>query len=542
MNIRQIFGEILFKDKASNPIDKVNRKMDDSKAKAFGLQNALKAIGGAVFLKNTVDIVGNMVDLAASFEQTKISFEVMLGSAEKANAMVAQLDEFSNVTPFTPEQVNENAKMLLNFGIAADSILPSLQALGDVSGGNAEKFSRLSLAFGQVSSQGRLMGQDLLQMINAGFNPLQEISAMTGKSMAQLKDEMSKGLISFDMVNAAFIRATSEGGKFFGMMQKQSETWNGLKSTLEGLRNAALRSIGEIIMKALKPLLKALIPIIKSFVEWSKTQKGMAVLKVVLVGLAGVIGTLMVGAVLSLASAFVPLLISMLPIVGAALAIGAALALIFLIAEDIFTYFQGGDSYFGDLMKALNITREDFDKFANSLKQIFVVIRDSIKEAIGWLNAGIDKVGDFINKYEPLRRFVFNTPEIVKPVRELTPEEKAILEERKAARKAAGIGAVPGRASGGNVDIGKSYLVGEKGAELFTPSTSGYITPNDELSKMSFQSPSKQNTFSIETLVGEINITVQNAKEGADKIKETILDALNELARNVFPNETGVSV
>lgn len=202
--------------------------------------------------------------LGAEMEQTKISFEVMLGSARKANKMVTDLNRFANVTPFRNEDLFQNAKLLLNFGIAGNKVLPTLKKIGDVSGGNKDRFNRLSLAYSQTASMGKLMGQDLLQMINAGFNPLQVISEKTGESMSSLKDKMSQGGITARMVEEAFTIATSKGGKFFGMMNRQSTTASGKYSTFMG----KLSNLGIQIGTKLLPVGKRLLDWGIGMVDW----------------------------------------------------------------------------------------------------------------------------------------------------------------------------------------------------------------------------------------------------------------------------------
>jgi tape measure domain-containing protein len=164
------------------------------------LAGAFAATAGALLAAATagVGIGGWGLKLAADAEMSQVAFETMLGSAEKAKKMLADLKEFGAKTPFEFPQLRDNAKLLLNFGISADQIMPTLQMLGDVAGGDGEKLNGLTLAFAQMSSAGRLMGQDLLQMINAGFNPLQEISRTTGESMADLKKRMEAGGITVE--------------------------------------------------------------------------------------------------------------------------------------------------------------------------------------------------------------------------------------------------------------------------------------------------------------------------------------------------------
>lgn len=197
--------------------------------------------------------------LAREFEQTNIAFEVMLGSASEATKMVGELTEVAAKTPFTRRDLMQGAKLLLNFGVASEKILPSLKMLGDISGGNSERFYHLNLAFAQVSAAGRLMGQDLLQMVNAGFNPLQTISQKTGISMGVLKKKMEQGAISFKMVEAAFKMATEEGGKFFGMMDRQSATFEGRLSTLRDNIEIYAGGIGKNINDFLSPILDTAI-------------------------------------------------------------------------------------------------------------------------------------------------------------------------------------------------------------------------------------------------------------------------------------------
>lgn len=194
------------------------------------------------------DIGLSAIQLAANNEQTAISFEVMLGSADAATTMIAQMKKLAADTPLQFSGVQQAGKTLLQFGVAAHNVLPTLKMLGDVSGGDEERFQSLALVFGQMSAAGRLMGQDLLQFVNAGFNPLQEISKRTGESMVSLKKKMEDGGISSDMVAQAFINATSSGGQFFGMMDRQGGTTMGLWNKLKDNIGFAMTEIGQSLI------------------------------------------------------------------------------------------------------------------------------------------------------------------------------------------------------------------------------------------------------------------------------------------------------
>ncbi len=204
------------------------RKLKTSLGGIIGLTGGL-AIGPAAFRA-----AKGVIKLGADLEQTRISFQTMLQSADKGNKLLADINQFANVTPFANKDLQDSGKVLLNFGITGEKIIPTLKRIRDVSGGNKEKLKGLTLAFTQVSSAGKIQRQDLLQMINTGFNPLQEISRTTGESMAALKDKMSKGGITAGMVEKAFVSVTAKGGMFHNMMEKRSQTLSGKWSTLMG--------------------------------------------------------------------------------------------------------------------------------------------------------------------------------------------------------------------------------------------------------------------------------------------------------------------
>lgn len=235
-------------------------------------QSAMGTVGqiaGMLGAGSALAAVGFGVKLAADAEQTRISFEVMLGSAEKAKVMLSDLKAYADKSPFSGADTNEFALQLTNYGIAGDKILPTIRMLGDVAAGNKEKFAGLARAFGQMSSTGRLMGQDLNQFINAGFNPLQEIAAKTGESMTNLKKRMDDGGIASNEVEEAFRRATSEGGRFFGMTERQSKTLAGQWSTFRDGLDTTLRDIGASIAENLD--LKGVLQSTSAWLQFSSS-------------------------------------------------------------------------------------------------------------------------------------------------------------------------------------------------------------------------------------------------------------------------------
>lgn len=209
---------------------------------AMKARNVLGALGVATGMK---EFVQQVFSTRAGIESLSISFETLLGSKDKAAAMFEELRQYAVSTPMLLKDLAQGAQMMLSFNIADDEVMTYLKAIGDISMGDAAKFNSLTLAFSQMSAAGKLMGQDLMQMIGQGFNPLSVIAEQTGKKLSEVKAEMEAGQISVQQVQQAFIAATSEGGKFYGMLDKQSKGLTGAYSNLQGAVNDALNSIGE---------------------------------------------------------------------------------------------------------------------------------------------------------------------------------------------------------------------------------------------------------------------------------------------------------
>ncbi|EGN04198.1 tape measure domain-containing protein [Bacteroides fragilis] len=215
---------------------------ETNKGIAISWKKALAVIGGAGVLKA---LGSEIIRVRGEFQAADTAIQTLLGSKEKADVLMKQVREYAKISPLEFSDVTKATQMMLGFNIEAEKVPRYLQAIGDVSMGDTQRFSSLTLAFSQMSAAGKLMGQDLNQMINAGFNPLQQISEKTGKSIATLKEEMSKGAISAEMVQQAFIDATSAGGKFYNMSENASKTINGQLSMMQDAMDAAFNELGQ---------------------------------------------------------------------------------------------------------------------------------------------------------------------------------------------------------------------------------------------------------------------------------------------------------
>ena len=219
-----------------------SQKTSSNNSKSFGTQLSNLA-SKATALATTLGLVKAAtagITYNATMEQYQTSFEVMTGSAEEAANTVERLQKIAAETPFEMPDLAETTQLLMNYGFTADEAINRMQMLGDISQGSADKMNRIATAYGQMSSAGKVSLEDIKQMIEAGFNPLQEISETTGESMSSLYDRISKGTISIDEITASMQRSTSEGGKYFQSMEKQSQTLNGQLSTLQDNVNSLL--------------------------------------------------------------------------------------------------------------------------------------------------------------------------------------------------------------------------------------------------------------------------------------------------------------
>lgn len=258
---------------SKSALSSYGNQLKANKTSASGLSGALGTLGGSLgslgrlasgaaagfALLKLKDYGQYALQTSASFEQLAISFRVMTGSAQVGQELTDAIIKLGAETPMTAQQLSKAAQLLLSFGESAENIIPDLKLLGDITGGEVNRFNMLALAFAQVGANGKLMGQDLLQMVNAGFNPLQIISQKTGRSMGELRKEMEEGRISFQMVAQAMQDAASEGGRYFGLMEQQAGSLNGLLSTNADTWEQVAKNIGDVFLPMAKAAVQGLI-------------------------------------------------------------------------------------------------------------------------------------------------------------------------------------------------------------------------------------------------------------------------------------------
>lgn len=385
----------------------LNAAMKEGTKSASLLSSTLAKIGGITALT----LLGRqIVKTAGDFEFMEAAISSLVGSEKEGLELMGQLKDFARISPLEVRDVTKAAQTLLGFNVELAKVPDMIQRLGDVSMGNKDRFNALTLAFAQTTSAARLTGEDLRQYVNAGFNPLQIMAEKTGKSMRELKDEMSKGAISVQMVEQAFIDATSAGGKFYKMSEKQSETINGQLAKLGDTIDRTLNEIGRSNEGLIKGGITATSKLIENYDQIGRIIIGLATSygvyrTAVLLATAAENGyTIATGLaklrILAVAKAQAILNATMLsnPYVLAATALGAIVGAA-IAASDGLTAAERAQRNFNDALAEATEKQRDYN--AETEQAISTANDDTAatgarREA---LNLLIDRYGDIMQKY-----------------------------------------------------------------------------------------------------------------------------------------------
>jgi len=264
------FKVVLDENNAEKSINNLSKKTSDLEKKftSFG-----KTMSVGVTLPLTALATAGIKYNATMETYTANLTTLLNGNQEASNKLLGNLKEMANTTPFETTSLVKATQTMLGFGIEVDKSQKYLKQLGDISMGDAQKLESLTLAFSQVSSAGKLSGQDLLQMINAGFNPLNIISQKTGESISSLKDRMGEGALSAEEIGQALKWATEKGGLFYGAMDKASQTTEGKLSTLSDEFNSAVGELTTGLLPTFTKVVDKLTKMARWFSNLSPEQK-----------------------------------------------------------------------------------------------------------------------------------------------------------------------------------------------------------------------------------------------------------------------------
>lgn len=297
-------------------LDQWNEDLRNSVSSMRSAGKKMTSIGKSLSKYITAPIVATgtaAVATAVKFEKLSTSLEVLTGSAEAGAAQFERIKEFSAATPFQLGDLVSVNNQLMGFGLNADQAFNSLKMLGDIASVSGANLDRVAVAFGQSAAAGRVMTQDLNQFVNNGIPIYQLLGDVTGKNVSELRELASEGEITFDLLEKAFKKGTSEGGKFYKGTEKLSKTLGGELSTLRDNFSLMLDEIGQIIGEGLRPLMEIATDLIARFKGLDKGTKRMIV---VIGGLAAVIGPLIAAIGVFVSTVLPALIVGMTALTG----------------------------------------------------------------------------------------------------------------------------------------------------------------------------------------------------------------------------------
>lgn len=248
--------EILMRDRLSAGLDKAGRKVDELKVKtgsasaemerldrqAESVRGTVSKIAGAFAVK---ELVSNIVKVRGEFQQLEASFRTMLGSEEKADALMQQLIRTAATTPFDLQSVANGARQLLAYGENVENVNDDLIRLGNIAAGLNQPLNDLIYLYGTTMTQGRLYTADYNQFVGRGIPLGRELASVLGVTESKVREMVEAGKVGFPEVQQALQNLTNEGGMFYNLMEEQSKTITGRISNIEDSISMMMNEIGQ---------------------------------------------------------------------------------------------------------------------------------------------------------------------------------------------------------------------------------------------------------------------------------------------------------
>ena len=278
--------EIELLDRISGGLDRVNKKMDalkgytdEAKKGLSGLENmsdrvkkSLMGLGMAFSMKQ---VITEVATVRGEFQKLEVAFNVMLGSADKADNLMAQLIHTAATTPYGLEGVAQGAKQLLAYGIEAEKVNETLIRLGDIAAGLSMPLNELVYLYGTTMAQGRLYTQDLNQFTGRGIPMIQELAKVFGVAESKVKDLVEAGKVGFPEVQKVIENLTGEGSKFGGLMEEQSKTILGQISNIEDAISTMFNDLGKQSEGVINTTLSGVSYIVEHYEQFGRVLMGL---------------------------------------------------------------------------------------------------------------------------------------------------------------------------------------------------------------------------------------------------------------------------
>lgn len=402
----------------SQELARTRSEIEKAEKAASGLGNQLKntasagssligALGGAAIGSGIAALSRSILKLGGDMEQTRVSIGVAMqkelresgqafedlaaAAAEASNRFIKDLTEFANQTPSFTAEVIQAGRSLQAFGFHSSTVIDNLKKVGDVAAGANQPLNDIAIIFGKARIEGRLMGDDLLQLVNRNIPVFGEFAKILGVSEGQVRKLGSEGKITFDVLDKAFKNMTSEGGQFFNLMAAQSRTFVGLISTLGGKLQSLGSEIGEIAGNVLKPALEALIGLVDDLsAAWNglskETKTAVVIIGGIVIGIGAVIAALPALKIAWSATMAAIASSTAMATAGISLLIGAIVSAGVIIATNRKRFSE----FLEPLNNSLFYLAESFEKLYDSVKRalspiaaLFMPIIDAIMNLVG---------------------------------------------------------------------------------------------------------------------------------------------------------------
>ena len=352
--------------------------------------------------KMAVSFLKGGIAYDAQIETYLTRLETLTGSAEKANEVLEQIKEDALTTPFDVSSLTQAESLLLSTGVSAEQARADILALGDAvsasGGGNAE-LQRMAVNLQQIKNVGKASALDIKQFAYAGI----DIYGLLADSLGITREEASKTQVTYEMLSEALQKASSEGGKYYGAMEKQSKTYNGAMSNL----NESLAVLKGEVAKDLFKALKKILPVLNKMFDW--LGKNYKIIKIIAVPLLVFFNLLMGFAVIAKIVAIIGALgtaLAALPFALPIAAIGALIALIIVLWNNC--------EWFRDaITNVFNFIKNTFMLFVNIIKaeiNLLITIIKGIAKAVIWIK---DQVKE---KIDAVVGFFKSIPEKIKEI------------------------------------------------------------------------------------------------------------------------------
>lgn len=191
------------------------------------------------------ELISNIAQVRGEFQQLEVAFKTMLGSEEKANALMQQLVKTAVTTPFDLQGVANGAKQLLAYGENVENVNDDLIRLGNIAAGLSQPLGDLVYLYGTTMTQGRLYTQDLNQFTGRGIPMIRELAKQFNVAENEVRGLVEAGKVGFPEVQKVIMSLTNEGGMFYNLMQEQSKTITGQISNIEDAIATMFNEIGK---------------------------------------------------------------------------------------------------------------------------------------------------------------------------------------------------------------------------------------------------------------------------------------------------------